>query len=149
MYSQVNLLGKKDQFGDSNFKTQENDFHHAHQVTTLVVPYSDRYVSNTIQPNPENFDVEEIIGQESDQNDLDVDHRFSSENDQRMYDSDKEEVKVVSREETPNLHKKAPKKMHKKSPYKNDSYFEEKEENKSNSNGPKSEMDKIHDFMEE
>lgn len=96
----------------------------------------------------DNFDVEERIGQESEPNEFDVDHRFSSEDNDWLQESDKEEIKEINPEAIPYFNRTQPTKL-KKHHSKTQNFLEEKEESKSGSQAQKSEMDKIHDFMEE
>ena len=90
-----------------------------------------------------------------DDGDQEVDHRFSSEEGSVVHnidsEGDKEEVKNISSEVTPNKFNKPLIKMATKGPYDNKAFEQVQriEERKSESNEKQSEIDKIHAFMDE
>jgi hypothetical protein len=121
---------------------------------TLVLPYTEvQAIPSTIQPNVANNEQSSQNEQSHRQshrapnlNDQDVDHRFSSEEDEAHNSDDKEEVKMNIKN-TSNLFENTPQKS--ENPYMDRTQNLEKI-NKSNSESrQKSEIDELHEFMDE
>jgi hypothetical protein len=168
------LQRKKFNVDDMNYKTHdrdntrpvnyntvandnENDRPSNSMLTqTLVLPYSDiRPAPNTIQPNAANNEQSsqnEQSHRAPNLNDQDVDHRFSSEEDENNRSDnnnrsdDKEEVKVNIKN-TSNLFERTPQKS--ENPYLDRTQNLEKNDKSNSESKGKSEVDELHEFMNE
>jgi hypothetical protein len=159
------LLRKKMKIEDVNYNTQDRDFvqhqnYHtlghendrpsAMQTQTIILPYNDIPVNNTIQPNVDHYEESsqnEQSQRERNPNEQDVDHRFSSEEDENpRNNSDKEEVKMNVKY-SPNLFERSPKKL--ENPYMDRTQNIEKQDRPNLESRQKSEIEEIHEFMDE
>jgi hypothetical protein len=135
----------------SNDNDNENDRPSNSMLTqTLVLPYS------AIQPAPNTIQLNAANNEQSSQNEqshrapnlneIDVDHRFSSEEDENHRSDHKEEVKMNIKN-TSNIFEMTPQKS--ENPYMDRTQNLEKNDRSNSESKGKSDLDELHEFMDE
>lgn len=167
LLSQDELLGNKKSIitKEANFRTHDQDIPNVTSVYNSLgneneprplLNFTDRNATSTIQLHGiiENDDFREARPSDIQNQEQEIDHRFSSEGSVVNDKNENEEIKEIqqiSLEKTPNkFEKPLVKMMPSSSPYDNDAFESNRiEERKSESAEKQSEIDKIHAFMDE